>query len=115
MAAERYDMPVTYAARGEPIVRMRGITKVFHGATGDAAVLKGIDVELRQGEFVAVVGRSGSGKSTLVNMLTGMTGPRRGPWKWGASGRTRWPRARWRSGAAAIWGLCSSSFNSCPC
>jgi putative ABC transport system ATP-binding protein len=76
--AERYETPVTYTARGEPIVRMRGITKVFHAATGDTLVLKGIDVDLRQGEFVAVVGRSGSGKSTLVNMLTGIDRPTTG-------------------------------------
>jgi putative ABC transport system ATP-binding protein len=78
MVSERYEMPVTYPPRGEPIVRMRGITKVFHAATGDTTVLKGIDVDVRQGEFVAVVGRSGSGKSTLVNMLTGIDRPTTG-------------------------------------
>jgi len=78
MASERYELPVTYTARGEPIVRMRGITKVFHAVTADTTVLKGIDVELWQGEFVAVVGRSGSGKSTLVNMLTGIDRPTTG-------------------------------------
>jgi putative ABC transport system ATP-binding protein len=78
MGSERYEMPVTYPPSSEPIVRMRGITKVFRAATGDTVVLKGIDVDVQQGEFVAVVGRSGSGKSTLVNMLTGIDRPTTG-------------------------------------
>jgi putative ABC transport system ATP-binding protein len=54
---------------------MRGITKIFHSAAGEATVLKGIDVDVYRGEFISVVGRSGSGKSTLVNMLTRIDRP----------------------------------------
>jgi len=53
----------------QPIIAMRGVTKVYGtGATAFAA-LKGIDLEIRQGDFVAVMGPSGSGKSTAMNIL----------------------------------------------
>lgn len=54
---------------GEPIVRMRGIRKLYgRGATAVEA-LAGIDLEIRRGEMVALTGPSGSGKSTLMHML----------------------------------------------
>ena len=73
MTVNHFETPVKYGYQGEMIVRMRGITKVFHTAAGEISVLKGINVDVRQGEFVSVVGRSGSGKSTLVNALIGQT------------------------------------------
>lgn len=52
-----------------PLIRLRGITKVYGtGATAFQA-LKGVDLDIRQGEFVAIMGPSGSGKSTAMNIL----------------------------------------------
>ena len=59
------------AAQGEvqPLIRLRGVTKVYgEGATAFHA-LKGINLDIRAGEFVAIMGPSGSGKSTALNML----------------------------------------------
>lgn len=50
------------------ILDARGLTKAFHGHT----VLHGVDLQVRDGEFVSVMGPSGSGKSTLLYNLTGM-------------------------------------------
>src|SRR5687767_10723076 len=47
---------------------MRGISKSYYGN----AVLRGVDIELRRGEVVALVGENGAGKSTLMNLLFGM-------------------------------------------
>ncbi|SDJ35941.1 putative ABC transport system ATP-binding protein [Frankineae bacterium MT45] len=55
-----------------PVVRVRGATRVFRDGQSDVSALRGIDLDLAAGEFVAVVGSSGSGKSTLLNILSGI-------------------------------------------
>ncbi|MGX5726682.1 aliphatic sulfonates ABC transporter ATP-binding protein [Metapseudomonas otitidis] len=59
--------------RGIPLV-VQGIGKSF----GEREVLKGIDLRIPAGQFVAVVGRSGCGKSTLLRLLAGLDQPSRG-------------------------------------
>jgi putative ABC transport system ATP-binding protein len=61
-----------------PIIQMRGIVKTFVNAAGAFTALKGIDLDIWQGEFVSIIGKSGSGKSTLLNMLTGIDHPTEG-------------------------------------
>jgi len=53
----------------ETLIQLRGLTKVY--GTGDAAfhALRGVDLDILRGEFLAVMGPSGSGKSTLMNLL----------------------------------------------
>ncbi len=57
---------------------MRGVIKRFSNAAGEFTVLKGVDLTIRRGEFVSIVGKSGSGKSTLLNMITGIDHPSEG-------------------------------------
>ena len=66
------------AARAETIIQLQKVVKTFKNAAGEFTVLKGIDLTLRRGEFVAIVGKSGSGKSTLLNMITGIDHPSSG-------------------------------------
>ncbi len=61
--------PVAEAAE---MIELRKVVKVYRNAAGEFPVLKGVDLTLRRGEFVAIVGKSGSGKSTLLNMITGI-------------------------------------------
>ncbi len=57
------------------MIDLRGITKAYKTDAGPFLALKGIDMQVDKGEFVAVVGKSGSGKSTLINMFTGIDHP----------------------------------------
>jgi putative ABC transport system ATP-binding protein len=61
-------MTSAVSATGSELVRIRGLTKVYHTG-GEVAALRGIDLDVRRGEFIAIIGASGSGKSTLLNML----------------------------------------------
>jgi ABC-type lipoprotein export system ATPase subunit len=63
---------------GESAIQLRKVIKIFKNAAGEFTVLKGIDLNLLRGEFVAIVGKSGSGKSTLLNMITGIDHPTSG-------------------------------------
>jgi putative ABC transport system ATP-binding protein len=57
------------------LVDLRNVSKAYKTEAGDFLALKGIDLTIGEGEFVAIVGKSGSGKSTLVNMVTGIDRP----------------------------------------
>ena len=55
---------------GDCVVHLAGVRKAFNaGQPSEVEVLHGIDLQLRRGEFCAVVGPSGSGKSTLLNLI----------------------------------------------
>jgi ABC-type lipoprotein export system ATPase subunit len=61
-----------------PLIKLVNVVKAFKTEAGDFVALKGIDLTIKRGEFVGIVGKSGSGKSTLVNMLTGIDRPTSG-------------------------------------
>jgi ABC-type lipoprotein export system ATPase subunit len=60
------------------LIDLKQLNKAYKTPAGDFYALKGIDLQIRQGEFVAVSGKSGAGKSTLVNMVTGIGRPTSG-------------------------------------
>ncbi len=57
------------------LIDVRQVVKTYHGSAGDFTALKGIDLTVDEGEFVAIIGKSGCGKSTLINMITGIDRP----------------------------------------
>jgi putative ABC transport system ATP-binding protein len=66
------------ATEAEPIIQVRGLTKVYHVGDVDVHALRGVDLDVARGDFVAIVGASGSGKSTLFHILGGLTPPTSG-------------------------------------
>jgi putative ABC transport system ATP-binding protein len=66
------------AAAPEPIVELRGVAKDYVSGAGVVRALREVDLTIRRGEFVAIVGTSGSGKSTLMNILGCLDRPTRG-------------------------------------
>jgi putative ABC transport system ATP-binding protein len=68
-------MPRSPATNAEVVVRLDDVSKSYSDGARQHQVLHGVRLEIRRGEFLALVGRSGSGKSTLLNLIGGMDDP----------------------------------------
>lgn len=62
----------------KPLVRIHDVTKTFRRGSEDIPVLSNLNLEIREGEFLALMGPSGSGKSTLLNLIGGLDRPTSG-------------------------------------
>ena len=71
-------MPVDAPGSAEPAFRVRGLTKVYETEAGQVHALRGVDLDIRRGEMIVLLGPSGSGKSTLLNILGGLDQPTAG-------------------------------------
>ena len=79
------DRPAPDPARGSapgsaPLIELRHVSKSYSGAGGETpvTVLDDINLEIREGEMLALLGQSGSGKSTILRLMAGLTEPTQG-------------------------------------
>src|SRR5215211_4390962 len=56
-------------AAARPVIGIAGVKKVYKSGTNEVFALRGVDLTVKAGEMIAVMGSSGSGKSTLMNIL----------------------------------------------
>jgi len=59
-------------SNSEPLIYLRQVVKEYGSLADNVVALKGIDLQVKKGEFLVVTGKSGAGKTTLVNMITGL-------------------------------------------
>ena len=69
---------ITGGVMSKPILIARGVTKVFEVGRQEVRALRGVDLDVREGEFMALVGPSGSGKTTLLNLVGALDVPTSG-------------------------------------
>ena len=88
------------------LIKLQGVTKVYGKGPAAMHALRGIDLRIGQGEFVAVMGPSGSGKSTCMNILGCLDTPSAGPTCLKALTCQSFRGITVRCYAGIIWGLC---------
>ncbi len=62
----------------DELIRLEDVVKVYDSGEVPFTALKGVDLTVKRGEFVGLIGKSGSGKTTLINMITGIDRPTSG-------------------------------------
>ena len=61
-----------------PLIRLHGITRIYGSGSAEVQALRGVDLDIAEGEFVAIMGPSGSGKSTAMNIIGCLDSPSAG-------------------------------------
>lgn len=93
------------------LLRTAGLVKAFHGEGGPVHALRGVDLSLEAGEFVAVMGPSGSGKSTLLHTVGGLEPATRGEIWLDGNRVDRLSQAQWAILRRRYIGFVFQSFN----
>ena len=63
---------------GDVKLKIKKLKKIFNTRNGEMIALNGVDLDIKENEFICVVGPSGCGKSTLLNIIAGLSEPTSG-------------------------------------
>lgn len=96
------------------LVNVKGVDKVFRRGSEEIHVLGGLDLEVAEGEFLALMGPSGSGKSTLLNLIGGLDRPTQGSVEVRAQRINQLPDRRLAAWRARHVGLVFQFYNLLP-
>jgi putative ABC transport system ATP-binding protein len=99
---------------GESLIRVRGLDKVYSRGGQQLHVLRGLNLDVAAGDFVAFMGPSGSGKTTLLNLLGGLDVPSAGSIRVAGDEITRLSRARLTAWRARHVGFVFQLYNLIP-
>ncbi|WP_228979054.1 ABC transporter ATP-binding protein [Streptomyces sp. DH12] len=94
-----------------PLLEARGLVRTHHGEGGPVHAVRGVDLTVRRGEFVAVTGPSGAGKSTLLHLLGGLQRPDAGTIRLDGESTDGYTEARWAVARRRSIGFVFQFFN----
>ncbi len=80
-----FGAPAQSAGAPVPVIELRGVTRIYSSGRLEVAALRGVDLDVWQGDFLAIVGPSGSGKSTLMNIIGCLDRPTAGSYRLGGT------------------------------
>lgn len=98
----------------KPAIKGEALRKSYRTGALELRVLRGVDIEIGQGEFVSIQGESGCGKTTLLNLLAGLETPDDGQIWWGDEAIARWGRDRLARQRAGRIGIVFQSYHLVP-
>jgi putative ABC transport system ATP-binding protein len=99
---------------GRPVIEIRGVDKIYATGSFEVSALRGIDLRIEAGEYVAIVGPSGSGKSTLMHILGCLDVPSHGDYLLDGEDVAHMSEAQLAAVRNARIGFCFQQFNLLP-
>ena len=93
------------------MLALKHLTKVYRTTEVETTALRDLNLEIAQGEFVAIMGPSGCGKSTLLNVMGMIDSPSSGQYRFGADDIAQWPESRLTELRKNSVGFIFQSFN----
>lgn len=115
MAAVPWPAGRAAGPRGKPLLQVRGVTKEYRTEGTVTHALRGVDLEVAPGEYLAVMGPSGSGKSTLLHIMAGLDRPTSGAVRIGGRDISTLPDRRMTLMRRRELGFVFQFFNLVPC